>query len=153
MAELNWDWPLIAVVLMWKLAPKGVVITRQDLGRLPQDRVLIEDRGAQDIRFSWITPRAAQRRAEQLKHAGEEKAHVSQLQGRWQKLAVVLLWKLAKDGCVLTTWDRDQVPADQTLLAHGHAQDIEYRFVYRAEAQLIAAWERDNEGKMILESV
>lgn len=156
MTELAWDWPEIAVVLMWKLAPGGCVITRKDLARLPMDRVLVEDRSDREIRFSWVTPQEAQRRAGNMPGAtvqGQEKASVSQLQGRWQKIAVVLLWKLAKDGCRLTRWDRDQVPVDKTLLAHGHAQDIEYRFVPRAEAERVAKWERDNEGKTVVEAM
>lgn len=150
--DLAWDWPEITVTLMWKLAPAGVVITRKDLGALPMDRVLMEERGPSEIKYSFISMKAAERRWKP-KDAHQERATSSQLQGRWQKIAAVLLWKLAKDGVVLTRWDRDQVPGDKVLLAHGHAQDIEYRFCPRAEAQAIAKWERDNEGKIILESV
>lgn len=144
---MNWDWPEIAVVLMWKLAPEGVVITRKDLARLPQDLVLVEDRTADEIRFSWETVSMAQKLTEAVSSS------VSTLEGRWQKIAVVLMWKLAKDGVTLTQWDRDQIPHGKTLLAHGHAQDIEYRFVPRLEAERIAAWEREHEGKSILEVV
>lgn len=151
--EIAWDWPEITCVLMWKLAPTGVVITRADLGRLPVDRVLIEERSTTQINYRWMRPEDARSHSKRLKHKTGERASVSQLQGRWQKIGVVLLWKLAKDGCVLTQWDRDQVPADKTLLAHGHAQDIEYRFVPRAEAIRIAKWERDNEGKIVMETV
>lgn len=151
--ELAWEWPEIACVLMWKLAPEGVTITRRDLGCLPVDRVLIEERTPTKIHFRWMRPEDARAHAKRLKATTGEKAGVSQLQGRWQKIGVVLLWKLAKDGCVLTGWDRDQVPGDKTLLAHGHEQDIEYRFVPRAEALRIAKWEKDNEGKIVLETV
>jgi hypothetical protein len=150
--EIAWDWPEISCVLMWVLAPNGVVITRKDLGGLPIDRVLIEDRSPTAIRFSWMTPEQARRLSQRQSRKGE-KASVSQLQGRWQKIVVVLLWKLAKDGCVLTQSDRDRVPADKTLLAHGHEHEIEYRFVPRAEAIRIAKWERDNEGKIVMEAV
>lgn len=147
------NWPEIAVTLMWKLAPAGVVIIRKDLASLPQDRVLIDERDATSVRFSWMTPEAARLHAKRLKQHTGEKAGVSQLQGRWQKIAVVLLWKLAKDGVMLGQTDRDAVPAHLTLLAHGHEQDIEYRFVPRSEAQRIARWEKDNEGKTIVEAM
>lgn len=152
MKELAWDWPEIAVTLMWKLAPNGVVVTRKDLGRLPQDRVLVDDRDADSIRFSWQSITDAQRLTQALA-MHKDKAGLAQLQGRWQKLCVVLLWKLAKDGVVLKQLDRDAVPADKVLLAHGHREDIEYRFVPRAEAARIQKWERDNEGKQVLEVV
>jgi hypothetical protein len=138
MNEIAWDWPEIVCVLMWKLAPKGVVITRKDLAALPIDRVLKYDRLADRMIFRFVPP---------------QPGPFEELQGRWQKIAVVLLWKLAKDGVTLGQWDRDTVPADKTLLAHGHEQDIEYRFVQRAEAIRIAKWEKDNEGKMVLEAV
>jgi hypothetical protein len=150
MAEIAWGWPEIAVVLMWRLAPKGVVITRRDLGRLPVDRVLLEDRRETEIRLTWISIEEAQARTKPLTVA-HEKASVSELQGRWQKIAVVLLWKLAKNGVTLTQADREAVPADQRLLAHGHADDIEYRFVPHAEAVRIERFERDNEGRIITE--
>ncbi len=153
MGELAWDWPEITTVLMWKLAPAGVVITRRDLGALPLDRVLIHERLSDRMIFTWMTPEAAQAHSKALKTQRGEKAGLVQLQGRWQKIAVVLLWKLAKDGVTLGIWDRDTVPTDKVLLAHGHAQDIEYRFETRAEAQRIARWEKDNEGKVVLESV
>lgn len=153
MSELAWDWPEIAVVLMWKLAPQGVTITRKDLGALPVDRVLIHERLADRMTFRWMRPEDAREHSKRLKAKTGEKASVSQLQGRWQKIAVVLLWKLAKDGVVLGQWDRDTVPADKTLLAHGHAQDIEYRFCDRTEAQRIAKWEKENEGKLVAEHV
>lgn len=151
-AELAWDWPEIAVVLVQKLAPDGVVVTRRDLGQLPMDRVLIEDRRSDRIIFQWVAIAEAQRMSKPLAEGGR-KAGIVQLQGRWQKLAVVLLWKLAKEGCVLMRYDRDAVPADKILLARGHKNDLEYRFVPRGEAKRIQKWERDNEGKIILETV
>lgn len=153
MSELSWDWPEIAVVLVQKLAPDGVVVTRQDLGALPIDRVLVQERLSDRITFRWMRPEDAKAHAKRLKEKTGEKAGLLQLQGRWQKLACVLLWKLAKDGCVLMRYDRDAVPADKVLLAHGHKEDIEYRFVLRTEAARIQKFERDNEGKLVLEAV
>lgn len=150
--ELTWDWPEIAVVLVQKLAPDGVIVTRQDLARLPIDRVLVEDRQSDRIIFRWVPITEAERMRKPLAESGQ-KAGVTQLEGRWQKLAVVLLWKLAKEGCVLMRYDRDAVPVDKNLLAHGHANDIEYRFVPRPQAKRIAEWERDNEGRIITEAM
>lgn len=150
MGELNWGWPEIACVLMWRLAPRGLIITRRDLGRLPMDRVLLEDRRETEIQFSWIDIHDARSRTKPST-AAHQKATVSELQGRWQKIAVVLLWKLAKQGVTLTQSDRSKVPADLMLLAEGHADDIQYRFCPREEARMIAANDRDNEGRIILE--
>lgn len=150
MAELTWGWPEIALTLVWRLAPTGVIITRRDLGRLPMDRVLLTDRRQTEIRFSWITLEDAQARVKPT-NALQEKASLSELQGRWMKLATVLLWKLAKGGVVLTQGDRNRVPADRQLLAEGHANDIEYRFVTHAEGAAIAKAERENEGRIIVE--
>lgn len=153
MSELSWDWPTIACMLMWKLAPNGVVITRKDLAALPVDRVLIHERLTDRMTFRWMRPEDAKAHAKRLKEKTGEKAGLVQLQGRWQKIAVVLLWKLARDGVTLLQWDKDTLPADKTLLAHGHAQDIEYRFCDRAEAARIQKFELENEGKLIREAI
>jgi hypothetical protein len=151
--ELQWDWPAITTILLWKLAPKGVVITKKDLGDLPKDLVMIDYRDPEGthIRFSWLSIQEAIDLQPKVLAKTGKKAGVSELQGRWEKTAVVILWKLAKDGCILTHQDRERLPVDKMLLASGHAQDIEYRFADRREGEGIARFERDNEGKMILE--
>jgi hypothetical protein len=150
--EVSWGWPEICVALMWRLAPAGVVITRADLHALPMERVLLEDRRAKEMIFSWIPISQAKARLKASAPAKfGERATLSELQGRWQKIACVLMWKLAKDGITLTPKDLAAVPSDRILLAHGHADDIEYRFVPRAEAKRIQDWEKDNEGRIILE--
>jgi hypothetical protein len=153
MSELNWDWPEIAVMLVQKLAPGGVVVTRQDLGSLPMDRVPVEERLEDRITYRWMCPADAKAHAKRIRQKTGEKVGLQQLQGRWQKLAFVLLWKLAKDGCVLMNYDRDAVPADKVLMAHGHKDDIEYRFVPRAEAARIQKWEKEHEGKTVMEAM
>lgn len=151
-AEISWDYAEIAVVLMQRFAPIGCVLTRADLGGLPQDLVLREEREPEYLEFSWLPVDEAMRLNAFLKQA-RRPASVSELQGRWQKFCAVMLWKFARDGVRLTELDRARVPADKVLLAHGHEQDIEYRFVPRAEAARIATWEADNEGKMVLETL
>lgn len=153
MGEIAWDWPEVTCVLMWRLAPQGVIIRRKDLGVLPQDRVMVENRTVASLRLWFATLDEAQRIRDPIILGGRARATVSELQGRWQKIAVVLLWKLSKDGIVLTQKDRDVMPADKILLAHGHANDIEYRFTPRVEAIRIQKFERENEGKQILEVV
>jgi hypothetical protein len=149
MTELAWDWSLIARVLFWRLAPRGTTITRKDLHALPMDKVLIEDREPTCIRLRFVTLAEAERLRTQMAAVGQ-KATVSEMQGRWQKIAMVLLWKLAKDGITLTPADLSAVPDDQMLLAHGHANDIEYRFLPIMEALAIAKHEKDNEGRILL---
>lgn len=155
MRELNWGWPEITCILINRLAPTGMVITRKDLGALPQDRVLKEWRREDGtaIEYSWISLAEAERiRPKILKHTGE-KMGVMQVSGRWQKCASVILWKLARDGITLKPSDRDALPAGKILKMHGHAQDLELLWVNRDEARRIAAWELDNEGKKIVENV
>jgi hypothetical protein len=128
------------------------VLTRRDLGRLPQDRVLIEERTPQEIRLSWMRPENARAHSRRLKEATGEKAAVTEIQGRWQKLGVVLLWKLKRDeGYVLTRADRTAVPRNLRLLTRGFQDTVEFRFIPVEEAIQIANWERDNEGKHIVE--
>jgi hypothetical protein len=147
--ELAWGWPTIAAVLMWKLAPQGVRLQRRDLGALPIDRVLLEDRQVDRIVLTWIDLTEAQQRANRTPGIDRrgERASVEQLGGRWQKLAVALLWKLAREGVTLTSWDLAQLPLDRVLLAEGHEHDIEFRFVSRADSKRIHARElgRDHE--------
>jgi len=150
--ELDWKWPELALVLVNKLAPAGLVITRHDLGALPHDRVLIEDRGPTQIRFTFVSLHHAQLIRKPLANAGAM-ASVSELQGRWMKICAVVLWKLRKEGCVLTRWDRDAVPSDKTLLMHGHRDDLELRFVPRNEAGRIAKFELEQEGKHTVETI
>ena len=148
--EIAWDYPELAAVLLWRLAPAGCVITREDLHALPMDRVLIEDREPHEMRFRWVAIAEALRLRKPLHERGAA-ASVSEMQGRWQKICVVVLWKFARDGLTLTRADRAAVPADKQLLMHGHADDLELRFMPHAEAARIAKWERDNEGLIITE--
>lgn len=151
--ELSWGWPEICCTLMWKLAPEGVTITRGDLHALPQDLVLMHTTLHDRMEFKFVELEYARRLRDIAPQTGSEKIAVSSLEGRWQKIATTLLWKLAKGGVILMQWDRDALPADRVLLAHGHAKDIEYRFVPRSEATRLANWERDNEGKIVMETV
>ena len=140
-------------MVAWKLAPNGVLVTRADLGHLPMDRVLVQERQSDRMILRWVSLEEAGALRDALATQGE-KAGVSQLQGRWMKLACVLLWKLARDQTVvLMQYDRDAIPHDRVLLAEGHAHDIEYRFVSRVESERISRRERDNDGRIILEAM
>lgn len=146
----EWPWSEVSCVLMWKLVPQGIVITRKDLASLPQESVLLEDREESRIRFSWVSIQEAQKLAKPLADKGQ-KAGVSTLEGRWQKLGAVLLWKLARDGVVLTQMDRDHIPPDKLLYTQGFKDDVSMRLMPIAEARALAKRERDNEGRIILE--
>lgn len=150
--EIDWDWPAICAILIWKLSPDlDLKINRKDLGGLPQDRVLIEERLTDRINFSFVALEEAMRmRAPVLASTGA-KASVSQLQGRWMKLGTVLLWKLCKNGITLMNWDRDALPADKILLTLGARHDVVFRYVSRKDAARIQKFERDNRGFEILE--
>jgi hypothetical protein len=154
--ELSWDWPEIAVILHWKLAPLGYVLYPEDLVTLPTDRVLLTDRKPDRITLTFISVESAKRRA--AAERGETRATVSELQGRWEKIAVCMLWHFAqrgklgkRDSITLTEYDRQSVPGHLQLMATGHAQGVEWRFLDRAEAARLAKWDKDNEGAMIQE--
>lgn len=72
---------------------------------------------------------------------------LQQLDGHWQRLAAVLVWKLAKDGVTLTLDDLAQFPQDMVLLTHGHKDSIEYKLVTREAAERIAAHDRAQRGR------
>jgi hypothetical protein len=150
--ELAWDWSQIAVALIWKLAPKGFVMFRHDMARLPMDRVLLEDRQSDRICLSFITLKDAKKRS--APERGEHRATVSELQGRWQKIAVVALWSLSKTGITLTEYDRAAVPDGLQLMASGHEFGVEWRFLPRWEAKKHRDFDLEHEGgRMILENL
>ena len=76
-------------------------------------------------------------------------ANVQGLEGKWEKLFAILAWRFGKDGFRISHADMRALPTDRVLLIHGHAEDLEFRFVPVAEARRIAEWERENEGKII----
>lgn len=149
--ELSWGWAQIAVVMIWKLAPKGFVMLREDMARLPMDRVLLEDRQPDRICLSFIPLNQAKKRM--APERGEHRATLSELQGRWQKIAVVALWSLAKQGVTLTEQDRAAVPGGLQLMASGHEFGVEWRFLPSWEAKKHRDWDLENEGRMILENM
>jgi hypothetical protein len=150
--EINWGWPEICVVMLWKLAPKGIEVRVADLIALPMDRVGMIKRRPEYVQLRFIPIGEAQKKVDHPDEAGE-KALVEELHGRWQKAVWVVLWKLRKQGVRLTLSDKDAVPADKQLLMHAPEKSdaILYRFVPHAEAERIAKWERENEGRIILE--
>jgi hypothetical protein len=78
-------------------------------------------------------------------------ASVQGLEGRWEKLFAVLAWRFGKDGFIIRKSDLSALPVDRVLLIHGHAEELEFRFVPPDEARRIAEFERDNEGKIVTE--
>lgn len=155
-SEIAWDWPEIAVILAWKLAPNGYVILREDLFTLPTDRVLLEDRREDALVLSFIGVKAAKKLT--LQKRGVDTTTVSELQGRWQKIAITTLWHFARagklgraDSITLTEQDRAAVPGDCLLMASGHSQGVEWRFIPRALCKRQEDWDRENEGMMIRE--
>jgi hypothetical protein len=154
--ELPWDWPMIAVTLIWKIAPNGFVLLQEDMISLPTDRVLREYRDSEKIVLSFIGVQHAKRLSEP--QLGEHRATVSELQGSWMKIAVVTCWHFARlgklgknDSIALTEYDRAAVPGHLQLMASGHAQGVEWRFLPTREARAIQDWDFDNEGILIKE--
>lgn len=149
MTELAWGWDTISSVLMWKLAPGGVVLYPHELNSLPHDRVLLEERLPDRINLSFITLKEAFART----HANrpEERATTDKMLGRWRQIGCVLAWKLAKKGVTLTEYDRESLPVNLILMTAGHALGVEWNFIDRS----VAAGQRrrafEDTGKDILE--
>lgn len=148
--EIAWGWPEIAVILIWRLAPDGFVMDIADMTTLPHDRVLVEDRKPDRLTLGFVAVKKAKKLMRPER--GNEKATVSELQGRWMKIGICTLWHFARakklgrtDTVVLTEYDRHAVPGDKQLMATGHAHGVEWRFMPRAEAAKCAAWYRENE--------
>lgn len=148
--EISWDWPEIAVILAWKIAPEGFVMVTEDMVTLPFDRVFVTERKPERLTLSFVGVKAAKRltRAER----GTERATISELQGRWQKIAVCMLWHFARlgllprtDSVTLTYQDKDSVPANLQWMAAGHPLGVEWRFMPRQEAARLAKHYRENE--------
>jgi hypothetical protein len=138
MSELNWDWEVIATAMLWRLARKGVVITRKDLGSLPFDRVLVDHRDPEGtyIKLSFVPVDEAEKIRDATPVIPGQRVTVSEMQGRWQKLAIVALWKLRKTlPVVLTKEDRARVPHDRLLLIEGFKDDVLLHFVGRHQAR------------------
>lgn len=151
MKELDWPWSVICTTAFWKLAPGGLVLFPQDLKALPHDRVLLEERLPDRINLSFITLKEAYARTHAEKP--ENRASTDKLTGRWRQAAVVILWRIAKQGVTLTEQDRQAVPGDLILMTAGHPLGVEWNFIHRSVAarQRMRAWE--NEGKETMEKL
>lgn len=152
MAELAWGWYLICSVLFDRLCPKGIMVPWADMDRLPMEHPMAEERDprGQFIRFRFVTIGKANSLTEHDDLTGDP-AGVSEMQGVWQALACVLLWKLAKDGITITPSDRARLPHDRILLGRPLGDALELLYVPRQEAERIRQWEKFNVGKSILE--
>lgn len=75
-------------------------------------------------------------------------AILQQVQEHWQKLAALIVWKLAPTGVTLTFEDISSFPPDRVLLTHGHRDSIEFKIVSQADAERLAAHDRaTNRGR------
>lgn len=146
MKELNWGWEKICLTLMWRLAPNGLVLYPRDLD-LPRDRTLLEERRSDYIWLAFISLREAYART----HATADRATTDKLYGRWQQIAIVMMWKLAKTGLRLTEADHNAIPKHLELLTSGHPDGVEWRWLPRLEAHAIRRHEFENEGRIITE--
>lgn len=71
-----------------------------------------------------------------------------QSEGHWQKYLCFVLWKLAREGVTITSTDITEF-ANQSrnvLLTHGHRDSIEFKLVTRADAERLAAYDKQQKG-------
>jgi len=75
-------------------------------------------------------------------------AILQQVQEHWQKLAALIVWKLAPNGVTLTHEDIASFPPDRILLTHGHRDSIEFKIISQADAERVAAHDQQtNRGR------
>lgn len=139
---MNWSWTEIFIVAMARLAPKGMELNPDDVVALPLERVLIDHRGPRAITFTWVSIEEANGIALRERLKGDP-ASKSELQGRYQKLTVLLLWKLAKDGITLTEADSALIPDGKFLFEDG----IEYKWLPVAEGMALRKRIQEHEGR------
>jgi hypothetical protein len=53
--QLAEHWQKLAAVLVWKLTPKGVTISHEDLKRFPADQVLLTHGHRESIEFRLVS--------------------------------------------------------------------------------------------------
>lgn len=69
---------------------------------------------------------------------------LQQSEGQWQKLLMLVVWKLAPQGVEITAEDMQKCMQEHAagggpaLLTHGHENSIEYRVITFAEAERLA---------------
>lgn len=71
-----------------------------------------------------------------------------QSEGHWQKYLGIVVWKLAREGVTITLDDIKEF-ADQdrnVILVHGHFDSIEFMLVTPADAEQIAAYDKQQKG-------
>ena len=78
---------------------------------------------------------------------------LQQVDGHWQKLAALIVWKCIGRGTVTITvedmqrLDDEFAPGVPVLLTHGHADSIEFRIVDEAAAKRLAEHDRTLRGR------
>jgi hypothetical protein len=73
---------------------------------------------------------------------------LDQLEGQWQKMFAIMLWKLAPQGIEITAADIAAFPPGRVLFTHGHKDSFEFKIVTEAEARVIGAHEEaTNRGR------
>lgn len=83
-----------------------------------------------------------------VKIMNPDAAVFGQLQEHWQKMAALIVWKLAPKGVTITIDDIASFPQDRFLLTHGHKDSFEFKIVTKEEAERLAAHdEATNRGR------
>lgn len=80
-----------------------------------------------------------------------DSAILGQLDEQWQKIAAVLVWKLARDGVQITLEDFrnfavETAAGEAVLFTHGHIDSIELSIVTAKRAAELAVYDANNRG-------
>lgn len=76
---------------------------------------------------------------------------LQQMEGHWQKIATLLVWKLARAGVHITGQDMAEygvqfAAGEAFLLTHGHHDSIELKIVSEIEARRLAEYDARFKG-------
>ncbi len=77
---------------------------------------------------------------------------LQQVDGQWQKLAALIVWKLCGEKSVeITVADMQSIEKQfgaegPVLLTHGHTESIEFRVITAERGRVLAEFEAKNRG-------
>ncbi len=77
-----------------------------------------------------------------------DSAVLQQLEGQWQKMLTLVVWKLANNGIHITSEDMTKFAVDpkNILLTHGHYDSFEFKMVTREDAERLADHDKTQHG-------
>lgn len=151
--KLRERWDRICIALLARIGGSVERLSVLDMAALPFDRVLVAYETPGQVRFTHETLKRAEKMLKKRKDNRGEPVEATPLMGRWHKIGATLMWKHFRGGLTLKASAIKEPNPNRVLVIEGHEQDIELRFVSRAEAKVIEAKERFDTGQSIIERI